>query len=83
MLSFKKINVVVVHANIFDILINTSCILNLSLKLKSTSAIFVRTKAALYNAQIRQDYYNANEEKKDSILQNVFRKIQKKADLKK
>jgi len=37
----------------------------------------------LYNAQIRQDYYNANEEKKDSILQNVFRKIQKKADLKK
>lgn len=56
--------------------------MNLSLKLKSTSAIFVRTKAASYNAQIRQDYYNANEEKKDSILQNVFRKIQKKADLK-
>lgn len=70
-------------SSVIVILINTSCILNLSLKLKSTSAIFVRTKAALYNAQIRQDYYNANEEKKDSILQNVFRKIQKKADLKK
>lgn len=70
-------------SSVIVILINTSCIWNLSLKLKSTSAIFVRTKAALYNAQIRQDYYNANEEKKDSILQNVFRKIQKKADLKK
>lgn len=70
-------------SSVIVMLINTSCIWNLSLKIKSTSAIFVRTKAALYNAQIRQDYYNANEEKKDSILQNVFRKIQKKADLKK
>ena len=52
--------------------------MNLSLKLKSTFAIFVRTKAALYKAQIHQDYYNANEGKKDSILQSVFRKIQKK-----
>jgi len=52
--------------------------LNLSLKLKSTSAIFVRTKAASYKAQIRQDYYNAIEGKKDSILQSVFRKIQKR-----
>ena len=52
--------------------------MNLSLKLKSTSAIFVRTKAASYKAQIRQDYYNAIEGKKDSILQSVFRKIQKR-----
>ena len=49
-------------------------------KIEITNKIFICTiiiitKAASYKAQIRQDYYNAIEGKKDSILQSVFRKM--------